>query len=126
MQHCVSEWAVEEYRVEQLASILTNLCLVHSFLPLLSSHNGVLRFLLLATHSSVPAINATAMDVLLSLARSLPLTSPTDLPMDVYPFLAPPLPELLFNCMLECVHSNDRMVVLKGELVGVVLMSVWF
>ena len=98
--------------MEQLASVLTNLCHVPSHLPPLSSHNGVLRFLLLATHCSLPAVSSTAMDVLYSLA---PYLSFPHSPMDVGPsFLAPPLPELLFKCMLECIYSNDRMIILKG------------
>ena len=101
--------------MEQVAAILSNICLISSHLPPLSTHPGVLRFLLLASNCSLPEVSSTAMDALLSLAPSLSFAASSPLEVGVpLSCQTPPLLDVLFHCMLDCINSRDRRVVLKG------------
>ena len=101
----LSEMEVEGYRVNQVAAILNNLSLDHKAAEFLSSHNGVLSFLLLANNCCLPEVASTAMDVLVSLVPWISLPSPLGFDS---------LAELLLHCMLESLLSSDRMIILKG------------
>lgn len=112
-RRCVSEWAVEGYRVSQMAYILNNLNTHSPSLTVLASHHGVLKFLLLASQCCLPDVSSSGMDTLISLAPflSLPPSSPSPLPFPLT--IGSPL-ELLFHCMSNSILSKDRMIVLKG------------
>ena len=105
---------MESYRVNQVACILDNLSQHPPFLPVLSEHHCVLKFLLLATQCDLPEINSTALDTLVALSPSLTLP-PSPLPSSLPLPLAHGSPlELLLDCTFNSVLSNDRMIVLKG------------
>lgn len=104
----MSEWVMEGYRIHQVACILDNLSQSYKLLSSLSSHHGVLKFLLLASNCCLPDVSSTAMDALVSLAPALSFP-PSPLP-DAISSL-----ELLFHSMLNCVFSNDRMIIIKGK-----------
>ena len=111
---------MEGYRVSQLATILCNLSSESGCLPLLSEHSGVLRFLLLATHCSLPAVSNTGMDTLINLAPHLSYSSPPTFSpstMDT-PSTEDDTLSAIFRAMVDCIFSDDKMKILKG-------MKVW-
>ena len=132
-----STWAVESYRVCQVATIFSNLVLLSKFVTYLAKHDDVLRFLLLASSCSLPVIQSTAMDVLIEIgpyliaptssASSSPPSSPRCYSPRPYSPRSgyPPSPceaqhplELLVRSMFESLMGQDRAIVLKSELAG--------